>query len=292
MKILLLGERGQLGWELKRTLACLGELIATDYPQIDFLQPESLRSLVRTERPDVIVNAVAYTNVDKAEKEIDAVRLVNVEAVGVLAEEAVRCEAALIHYSTDYVFDGKKGEAYTEEDVPNPIGVYAKSKLDGEQVIQQLGGGYCVFRTSWLYSLRQTNFVLKVWQWARQQEVLKIVSDQMGSPTSARFLAELTALCLAKAGEDWRNTFLQRRGIYHAGGRGGTSRYEWAKAILELDPHPEEWKFRHLLPVSSAEFAGIATRPGNVVLDCGRLERVWGLSLPDWKDALRWTLAV
>ena len=166
LKILLLGNTGQVGWELNRTLLTLGELTALDYPQIDMADPDDILRVVRENEPDLIVNATAYTNVDKAESEQGLALAINSMGPGILAEEARQLNAAFIHYSTDYVFDGTKGEPYTEEDEPNPINVYGETKLAGERVIQDVGGAYLIFRTSWVYSLRRPCFVTKVLKWA------------------------------------------------------------------------------------------------------------------------------
>ena len=193
MKILLLGNTGQVGWELNRTLLTLGELTALDYPQVNMADPDSIRSLVQEIKPKIIVNATAYTDVDKAESEPELAMAINGTGPGILAEEAKKIGAALIHYSTDYVFNGTKGSPYTEEDQPNPINVYGETKLAGEKTIQEVGGTYLIFRTSWVYSLRRPCFVTKVLEWAKTQEVLHIVDDQISSPTWARTLAEATA---------------------------------------------------------------------------------------------------
>ena len=201
MRILLIGKRGQLGWELHRCLLPLGEVQALDYPEIDLAKPDSLRKLVRTSAPDVIVNATAYTAVDKAESERELAFAINAVAPQVMAEEAQKIGAVLIHYSTDYVFDGKKGAAYTEEDDPHPLNVYGASKLAGEQAIRSVGGVYFILRTAWVYSTRRDSFVSKVLQWSRQSETLRIVDDQISNPTWARMLAEITALILARGVE-------------------------------------------------------------------------------------------
>ena len=182
MRILLIGNTGQLGWELERTLAPLGEVNACDYPQIDLSASSSLRRFIREYAPDVLVNAAAYTAVDKAESDPDAAQAINAVAPGVLAEEARQSKAAFIHFSTDYVFDGQKGSPYLETDQPKPLNVYGHSKLAGEQAVQQSGDAYLILRTSWVYSLRRDSFVNKVLSWARKQTSLKLVSDQVSNP--------------------------------------------------------------------------------------------------------------
>src|SRR5512143_3436326 len=173
MKILLLGKNGQLGWELARCLAPLGEVVALDYPEIDLGKPETIRGVVRQTAPECIVNATAYTAVDRAESQSDLAYAINAAAPGILAEEACRRGAPLIHFSTDYVFDGAKGRPYVEGDTPNPLNVYGKSKLAGERAVQAAGGVYLIFRTAWVYSLRGDSFIQKVLQWARQNESLR-----------------------------------------------------------------------------------------------------------------------
>ena len=287
LRILLIGRSGQLGWELQRCLAPLGEVVTFDYPEIDLAKPASLPALVRGVNPQVIVNAAAYTNVDKAESEAELARQINAISPGVLAEEARRLGAAFIHYSTDYVFDGCKGAPYTESDALHPLNVYGQTKLEGEQAVQAAGGAYLILRTSWVYSLRQGGFVTKVLQWAREQETLRIVDDQISSPTWARMLAEATALIIAQGQNDPVGYLTEKAGLYHLAGSGACSRYEWAQAILELDPKKSEQKVRQLLPAKSSEFPTPAERPLVSVLECGKFEQVFGLRLPEWRGALK-----
>lgn len=286
-KILVFARNGQLGFELRRTLAPLGEVVALDFPEVDFTRPDGLRALVETVAPDIIVNPAAYTNVDKAESESTIARLVNCDSVRVLAEEAARCGIPLIHFSTDYVYDGSKGAAYRETDPTHPLNVYGQTKLEGDQAIMASGAAAVILRTSWVYSTRQGGFVTKVLQWARQQETLRVVDDQISSPTSARGLAEATALLLAKAGEHPLGWFAEKAGVYHCTGGGSCSRYEWAKEIIALDPHKDEQAVRELLPAKSSEFAVPANRPLVSVLNSDKLEKVFGLRLPDWKQELK-----
>lgn len=286
-KILLFARGGQLGWELQRALAPLGEVVALDYPQVDFSKPEELRLVVREARPDLIINPAAYTAVDRAETESDLAYRVNAEAPAALAEEALRLRVPLVHFSTDYVFDGTKGSPYVESDEPAPLNVYGRSKLAGDRAVISVGGAHIILRTSWVYSMRQGGFVTKVLQWARQQEVLRVVDDQISGPTSARMLAELSALLLAGVGTDPFGWLAQRAGVYHCAGEGACSRYAWAQEILKLDPRPEEQIVRELLPASSDEFPTPAARPLVSVLDCAKLERVFGLRLPPWQVGLK-----
>ena len=286
-KILLFGRRGQLGWELQRALAPLGEVLALDYPQADFSKPEALRQLVREAQPDLIINPAAYTAVDRAETESELAFRVNAQSPAVLAEEALRLRVPLVHYSTDYVFDGAKGSPYLESDEPAPLNVYGHSKLAGDRAIISTGGAALILRTSWVYSMRQGGFVTKVLQWARQQEVMRVVDDQISGPTSARMLAELTALLLAGVGADPFAWLAERAGVYHCAGDGACSRYAWAQEILKRDPRRDEQIVRELLPASSEEFPSPAARPLVTVLDCSKLERVFGLRLPPWQTALK-----
>lgn len=290
LRIVLFGKNGQLGWELQRTLASLGTVFAFDFPEIDFCQPEDLHALVRKVKPDIIVNPAAYTNVDKAESDVETAYQVNQHAVSVLADESKRLSIPLIHFSTDFVFDGTKGSPYVEEDIPNPLNVYGLSKLKGEEEIWKCGCTGIVLRTSWVYSMRMGGFVTKVRQWAREQETLRIVDDQYGAPTSARMLAEITALMLAQAKGNVSEFFSERAGLYHLAGDGVCNRYEWAKTILELDPKKDEQRVKQVLPAKSDEFPSPATRPTNTALDCGKFEKVFGLRLPKWQAALKMML--
>lgn len=284
MKIFVLAENGQLGWELCRTLAPLGDVIASDYPQVDLQKPETVINLMRLEKPALFVNAAAYTAVDQAETDHERARSINATGVGVIAEECKRIGAAFIHYSTDYVFDGKKGSPYVESDETNPLSVYGKSKLEGEQLVQQVGGDYLIFRTSWVYSMRgQGGFIAKVLQWPRQQETLRMVTDQVSNPTWARMLAEATAHIVARG----QGYMAERKGLYHLAGSGFASRFDWAKEILELDANRHEQKTKELLPALTADFPLPAERPLFSALDCSRFESTFGMKLPDWKAALR-----
>ena len=287
LKILLLGNTGQLGWELERSLACLGQVSAFDYPAINLAEPHSILPILRQVNPQVIINATAFTAVDRAETEPALAQAINAHSPGVLAAEANRLGAAFIHYSTDYVFDGRKGSPYAEDDQPNPLGVYGRSKLEGEQAALAQDGAVLVLRTSWVYSLRRDSFVTKVLGWARQQPTLRLVSDQVSGPTWARHLAEITAMLLAKAGAEPQPWLAERAGLYHLAGSGYCSRMEWGQAILQFDPHPQEQLTREILPARTEEFPTPAQRPLFSALDCGRFTRTFDLQLTDWRDALR-----
>jgi dTDP-4-dehydrorhamnose reductase len=287
MRILLLGKNGQLGWELRRSLVPLGEIIAWDVDELDLTQVEAIGPAVREAKPQVIVNASAYTAVDKAEQEPEIAKLVNADAPTILAQEAKVLGAWFLHYSTDYVFDGEKSSPYIETDEPNPINVYGRTKLEGEHGVLEADGLAFILRTSWVYSLRQESFVTKVLKWSREQETMRVVDDQIGSPSWARMLAEVTAALLAKSqalGEDWLE---ERRGVYHLAGNGAVSRYEWAKEILRLDPKREEQVVQSLQPVKSDRFPTAAKRPAFTVLDCALFEEAFDFELLDWHLTLR-----
>lgn len=291
-KILLFARNGQLGFELQRTLAPLGEVIAVDYPQVDFSKPLGMRGLVREIKPDIIVNPAAYTAVDKAESERELAMAINRDAPAVLTEEAARLRIPFIHYSTDYVYDGKKGSPYVETDATNPLNVYGQSKLEGDLAVMATGAPAIILRTSWVYSMRQGGFVTKVLQWAREQEVMRVVDDQISSPTSARMLAETSALLLAKSLEHPIEWLYEKAGVYHCTGGGSCSRFEWAEKIIELDPNKEEQKVQKLERAKSTEFQVPADRPMVSVLNNGKLEQSLGLCHPDWQKGLQLTMGI
>ena len=286
MKILLLGNTGQLGWELERVLATLGELRAIDYPELNLVDLDGTSQLIRDFKPNLIVNATAYTAVDRAESERELALAINAHGPALLAEEANVLGAALIHYSTDYVFDGSKGEPYVETDQPAPLGVYAESKLAGERAVQNAGGSYLIFRTSWVYSLRRDSFVTKVLKWSRQQRTLKLVSDQISNPTWSRMLAEVTGQLVAMAGKDLAIWVTERSGLYHLAGWGYASRLEWGKEILSLDQKKEEQVAVEVIPTLTNEFPTPAQRPLFTALNCDRFLTTFSLRLPDWQYAL------
>jgi dTDP-4-dehydrorhamnose reductase len=290
IRILLLGSSGQVGWELNRTLLTLGDLITLDYPEIDMADADNIRSVLGATQPNIVVNATAYTDVDKAEAEPDLAMAINGTGVGVLAEEVKISGTALIHYSTDYVFDGKKGTPYTEDDQPNPLSVYGQTKLAGERAVQAVGGAHLIFRTSWVYSLRRPCFVTKVLQWARERETLHIVDDQVSSPTWARTLAEATAQVIAQGRTDPIGYIQEKQGLYHLAGGGACSRYEWAQAIIDLDPCKEYQKAILLLPADSTAFSTEAKRPDDSSLNCDNFNYYFAIRPEHWKTEL--TLAM
>ena len=285
-RILLFGKFGQLGWDLHRSLAPLGEIIALDYPEIDLIHYNSLDEVIQKEKPDLIVNATAYTAVDQAENEAEIAMAINAHAPKRLAELAQANKAALIHYSTDYVFDGTKGSPYLESDSPRPLGVYGESKLAGELGIEQVSGAYLIFRTSWVYSLRRDSFVTKVLNWARTQTSLQIVADQVSNPTWCRMLAEATTQILAQAGKHPHGWINERRGLYHLAGSGFASRFEWAKKILEYDPLRDEQIVEDIQPALTGDFPTPAQRPLYSALNCDLFTETFGLRLPEWEVAL------
>lgn len=287
MKIVLLGKNGQLGWEFQRVLPILGEVISLDRTELNLSDLPAIQKTLSELKPNLIINASAYTDVDGAEKETDLAMKINAFAPGVMAEMSRKLGAILIHYSTDYVFDGRKNTPYTENDQTNPLNVYGKSKLMGEENIKQAGDAYLILRTSWVYSLRGNSFVNKVLKWSRQKENLKIVSDQISCPTWARMLAEVTSFVLAQNKKDLYENIHQRRGIYHLAGNGFTSRYEWAKHILADDPEPSEQITQAIEPASSEDFPTPAVRPLFSALDCTHFETTFSLQLLPWDQTLK-----
>jgi dTDP-4-dehydrorhamnose reductase len=231
-RILLLGKDGQVGWELARGATALGEIVALGSRELDLARGDDVRAAVRSAGPDLILNAAAYTAVDRAESDTGRAQAVNAEAPGILAEEAERLGAALVHFSTDFVFDGEKPEPYREDDAPRPLNAYGRTKLAGEEAIRAAGTPALVLRTSWVYSLRRESFVTKVLEWARTRRTLRVVEDQVGSPTWCRDLARDTVRILAPGRSDLRGFVAERSGLYHLAGAGAVSRFEWAAAIL------------------------------------------------------------
>lgn len=285
--ILIIGKIGQVGWELRRTLAPLGRLVSVDFPEIDLTDGSSIRKWVRQSAPNIIVNAAAYTAVDKAESEPERCHQINALAPAILAEEAKKTGALLVHYSTDYVFDGAKSTPYVETDSPNPLGVYGHSKLAGDQGVQQAGVEHLIFRLCWVYSSRGQNFMLTIMRLAREREKLRIVKDQVGCPTWSRMIAETTALALKQVLVN-RDTGAFT-GTYHLAAAGQTSWHGFAEAIVGLMPQ-ETKKCKTIEPISTPEYPLPAKRPSCSVLCCDKLERTFGLKLPHWEESLRHVL--
>ncbi|MGE7989994.1 dTDP-4-dehydrorhamnose reductase [Pseudomonas sp. NPDC089554] len=281
MKILVCGHNGQVAQALLAALANLGEVQALGRSQLDLAHPEQLREPVRQLAPDLIVNAAAYTAVDQAESEPQPAFAINAESPRVLAEEAARLGVPLIHYSTDYVFDGAKPTPYTEDDAPNPLGVYGSSKLAGEQAIAAVGGEHLILRTSWVYSLHGRNFLLTMQRLLQEREQLRVVNDQIGAPTCAATLASSTRTLI----ERWQAGQAGAWGTYHLTALGHTSWFGFAQAIGE-HLKAQGLPCAELLPIPSSDYPTPARRPLNSRLDCSRLAQQWQLDLPDWQRAL------
>lgn len=288
MRVLLFGKNGQVGWELNRSLRPLGEIIALGREDVEFSNPDHLRDVIRRSSPDVIVNAVAYTAVDKAEKEEDLATKINGIAPGVLAEEALKINALLIHYSTDYVFDGTKKSSYIETDKPNPINAYGRTKLAGERAIQLSGCDYLIFRTSWVYASRGHNFLLTILKLAKEREELSIVSDQIGAPTSARLIAETTVSCLHQAIEE-RSAGDFLSDLYHLTASGYTSWYGFTKEIIHDANEILDMDFivKEIIATATINYPTPAKRPMNSRLMTDKLQNDYAVVMPDWRALLK-----
>ena len=273
MKILLTGCNGQVGWELNRSLTALGQVVAFDRHSLDLAKHDELVSRVREVKPDLIVNAAAYTAVDAAEKEPERAMAINGTAPGILAEEAARLGSFLVHYSTDYVFDGGKRSPYTEGDVPNPANVYGRTKLAGEEAIKASGCRHLVLRTAWVYSERGRNFLLTMLRLAGEKPELRVINDQTGAPTWAREIAEATGKMLARSSLP--------EGLFHLTASGQTTWYGFAKAIVAMRSLRVP-----VLPIRSAEYPTPAARPAYSVLDNSKLKALTGINMRDWDVAL------
>ncbi len=284
-RILLLGRDGQVGWELQRSLAPLGTVIAPGLDVLQFEQFDALRDVVRRNAPDLIVNAAAYTAVDRAEAEPEVAAIVNSHAVRVLAEEARKLGALLVHYSTDYVFDGRKAGSYTEDDAPNPLSVYGRTKLDGDRAIQASGCRHLIFRTSWVYAARGGNFARTILRLARERDEIKIVADQTGAPTSAELIADVTALCVGYV-RHCPERFAGVDGIYNLVASGVTSWHSYAQFVVENATRlglPLRLTSASIRPIATSEYPLPAQRPANSQLATDKLNRVFGIELPHWQ---------
>ena len=293
-KILLTGVNGQVGHALQLALkqlaltnqpALFGELVCLDRNQLDLSDEQAIRDAVQTIQPDLIINPAAYTAVDKAESEPDVAYAINAVAPGVLAEEAVKLGARLIHFSTDYVYAGNKVGVYVEEDATAPLSVYGKSKLAGEEAIRAVGLPHFIFRTSWVYGAYGKNFLHTILRLAKEREELSIVADQSGAPTSSHSIAEVVVQVLAQWQEDLSGT-------YHLVNAGVTTWHEFAVSIVDEYRRLQSvkaWpplKVQHMQPIATAEYPTPAVRPANSRLDCSKLSRDFSIQMPDWRDAL------
>ena len=287
MKILLFGKNGQLGWELNRSLQPLGEIVVLDIEDVDFSEPESLRQIVQNESPDVICNAVAYTAVDKAEEDEALALKINGEAPGVLAEEALKLGALLIHYSTDYVFDGTKASPYVETDEPGPVNAYGRTKLAGELAVQSSGCDYLILRTSWVYASRANNFLLTMLKLVQEREELSIVADQIGAPTTARLIADTTILCVQQAMKE-RLAGVFSSDLYHLTASGHTSWHGFTKEIVSIASQNVKLQLtiKELKAIPTSDYPTPAARPMNSQLELTKLESIFTLKMPDWKESL------
>lgn len=299
MKILLLGKNGQVGWELQRALAPLGQLVALDRAGSGELSGDlgdmpALERTVRTVQPQVIVNAAAYTAVDKAESEPDLAQAINALAPGVLAREAARCNALLVHYSTDYVFDGSGNAPWKESDPTGPLSVYGRTKLEGEQAIAASGCRHLILRTSWVYGARGGNFARTMLRLAGERDSLSVINDQVGAPTGADLLADVTAHAIRHVLPPMRRNDLTPSGIYHLAAAGETSWHGYARFVLQqarqaglaLKAGPEQ-----IRPIPTADYPTPAKRPHNSRLDTTRLKNTFGLHLPHWETGVARLLA-
>lgn len=281
MKILLTGSTGQVGYELARSLQGVGEVVAVDRQQMDLADLDQVRRVIRAVQPNMIVNPAAYTAVDKAESEPELAFRVNAEAPALMAEEARSLGASLVHYSTDYVFDGTQAGARVEDDATGPLNVYGASKLAGEQAIAAAGIPHLIFRTSWVYGMRGKNFLLTMLRLARERDELRVVADQHGAPTWSRTIADVTAQVLAQAHAGGREWWVQNRGVYHLTAQGQTTWYDFTRAILA-----EAGIDCRVVPITSAEYPVPALRPEFSVLSSERLMSRF-CHLPEWQQALQ-----
>jgi dTDP-4-dehydrorhamnose reductase len=286
MKVLITGGNGQLGDALKRTFAPVGEIIAPDRTSLDLADTNQIVQFVRETRPGLILNAGAYTAVDRAETEVEAATAINARAPAVLAEEANRLGVPIIHYSTDYVFSGTATVPYLESDAVGPLNVYGQTKLDGELAVSQVAKRFAIFRVSWLYSNRRQNFMLTMLRLARERESLTVVNDQDGSPTWVQSIADVTRRAVSAKSADLELD----NGIYHLSAAGKTSWFEFASAILAQTKDPLR-RATSIKPISTAEYKTPAQRPSYSVLNCAKIEQALSLKMTSWQEQLRACLA-
>jgi dTDP-4-dehydrorhamnose reductase len=291
VKILITGKSGQVGWELQRILTPLGNIVATDRSELDLTSAMSIRDRVREIDPNIIVNAGAYTSVDKAESEPELAMAVNGIAPGILAEEAERLDALLIHYSTDYVFDGTKNEPYVEGDIPNPLNIYGETKLAGERAVQAAGAAHIILRTSWIYGSRGQNFMLTMLRLAKEREELRVVNDQIGAPTWCHWTAEATReIIKMQVRANFKNLRPTSEGIVHLTASGSTSWFGFASEII-AGSREARGRQPKVVPVSSAQYPTAAKRPRNSLLSDEKLRRVFGIEPEPWQTGLQSALA-
>ena len=276
-RLLLSGATGQIGFELAKFLPAHGEVSALDRASLDLEDPDAIVETIRQLRPNIIVNAAAYTAVDRAETDAERAYAINARAPAVLAEEAKRIGAVMIHYSTDYVFDGSSATPYHEDAPAQPLNVYGRSKLEGERAIAAVGGANLILRTSWVYGLRGQNFLLTMRRLARERDEIRIVADQLGVPNWSRELARITASLVGLGS----SALAERAGLYHLSARGSASWYEFAQAIIGNVARPT------LLPITTAQYPTPARRPAYGVLAPDKFESTFGFVLPDWRSLLR-----
>lgn len=288
MNLLIIGANGQVGYELQRSLAPLGTVTAIDYPDLDIADSNALRRYIAAVSPDVLVNAAAYTAVDKAEADEATALAVNGTAPGVMAEAMAGCGGLMVHYSTDYVFEGNKSGAWTEADPPGPLSAYGRTKLAGEQAVQAAGGAHFIFRTAWVYGRRGGNFMLTMLRLIRERDELRVVADQHGTPTWCRLLADVPARIVAThwADSSRRERARELSGVYHLTNSGETTWHEYAVAIRDLAPELADRRHVQIHPIRTEEYPLPAKRPANSVLDNGKLARTFGIHPPHWRDAL------
>lgn len=289
MTILLLGANGQVGWELQRSLEPLGPVRALTRAEADLSDRDALSRAVRETGPSLIVNAAAYTAVDRAEEEAALAHAINAGAPGLLAGEAKRLGIALVHYSTDYVFDGAGDRPAREDDATAPLNAYGRTKLAGEAAIRESGCVHLILRTSWVYSMRGANFLLTMRRLAGEREELRIVADQTGAPTWARGIAGATTMILARSGAPADTGVLaEKGGLYHLAASGGTSWHGFAEAIVGwMRETGQPVRCKQVLPIATADYPTPAKRPANSLLDCSKLLDAFGIVMPDWRDQLR-----
>jgi len=289
-KILIFGRVGQVGWELRHKLACLGEISSVEYPDVDFTKPDTLRAALQSVKPAVIVNAAAYTAVDKAETERELAMSINATGPGVLAEEAKKLGALLVHYSTDYVFDGGGTHPRSETETPAPLNVYGETKLAGDLAIQASGCDHLIFRTSWVYGARGSNFLLTMLKLGQERKELSIVADQIGAPTTSECIAQATACVLAQVLSPAGKGIDGRSGVYNLTNGGEASWFEFAKEIFDRAHEKTGVPIPALKPVPTSDFPRPAPRPFNSRLSSLKLEQVFGVKLPHWEHALELVL--